>query len=154
MVLGFAHKECGSDGVWFQHPETNKTWSNYTTCVDLDDFEVSTSINYCYSFHINVCKEMFYFITFHLLNWIDRLNRQSRYTLPLIHFSLHLFWEFSFSTLNWWKINSRVESGYFLHYLQFVIRRNKLEVDNLVKNVNKNAMHWNGDIVERWVVET
>lgn len=38
--LGFAHKVCESDGSWFRHPETNKTWSNYTTCVNLDDFEV------------------------------------------------------------------------------------------------------------------
>lgn len=32
---------CESDGSWFRHPETNKTWSNYTTCVNLDDFEVT-----------------------------------------------------------------------------------------------------------------
>uniref|UniRef100_A0A1B0GI97 G-protein coupled receptors family 2 profile 2 domain-containing protein n=1 Tax=Lutzomyia longipalpis TaxID=7200 RepID=A0A1B0GI97_LUTLO len=36
----YAHKECGIDGVWFKHPLTNKTWSNYTTCVNLADFEV------------------------------------------------------------------------------------------------------------------
>lgn len=38
---GFAHKECGSDGEWYKHPLTNKTWSNYTTCINFDDLEVS-----------------------------------------------------------------------------------------------------------------
>lgn len=40
-TAGYAHKECDLDGVWFKHPLTNKTWSNYTTCVNYDDFEVS-----------------------------------------------------------------------------------------------------------------
>ncbi|KAL7737431.1 hypothetical protein ACLKA6_013032 [Drosophila palustris] len=34
----YAHKECGLDGEWFRHPLNNKTWSNYTTCVNMDDF--------------------------------------------------------------------------------------------------------------------
>lgn len=38
---GFAHKDCNADGNWFRHPETNKTWSNYTTCINFDDFEVT-----------------------------------------------------------------------------------------------------------------
>lgn len=40
-LIGFAHKLCEAGGAWFRHPETNKTWSNYTTCVNLDDFEVT-----------------------------------------------------------------------------------------------------------------
>uniref|UniRef100_A0A672IQJ1 Calcitonin gene-related peptide type 1 receptor n=1 Tax=Salarias fasciatus TaxID=181472 RepID=A0A672IQJ1_SALFA len=27
-----ATKFCGEDGQWFRHPETNRTWSNYTPC--------------------------------------------------------------------------------------------------------------------------
>ncbi|KAF8767821.1 Calcitonin gene-related peptide type 1 like protein [Argiope bruennichi] len=34
---GSAHKECNPDGSWYRHPDTNRTWSNYTTCVDKDD---------------------------------------------------------------------------------------------------------------------
>uniref|UniRef100_A0A1L8DJU9 Putative adenylate cyclase-coupled calcitonin receptor n=1 Tax=Nyssomyia neivai TaxID=330878 RepID=A0A1L8DJU9_9DIPT len=44
----YAHKECGTDGVWFRHPLTNKTWSNYTTCVNLDDFEWRQQVNLIY----------------------------------------------------------------------------------------------------------
>lgn len=27
-----AAKYCGEDGQWFRHPDTNRTWSNYTLC--------------------------------------------------------------------------------------------------------------------------
>lgn len=37
----YAHKDCEADANWFRHPATNKTWSNYTTCINLDEFEVS-----------------------------------------------------------------------------------------------------------------
>uniref|UniRef100_A0A1I8PY96 G-protein coupled receptors family 2 profile 1 domain-containing protein n=1 Tax=Stomoxys calcitrans TaxID=35570 RepID=A0A1I8PY96_STOCA len=32
--LRYAHKECELNGEWFKHPLTNKSWSNYTTCVN------------------------------------------------------------------------------------------------------------------------
>lgn len=39
-LAGFAHKICDSSGNWFRHPETNRTWTNYTTCIDVKDYEV------------------------------------------------------------------------------------------------------------------
>uniref|UniRef100_A0A8C6TAR7 G-protein coupled receptors family 2 profile 1 domain-containing protein n=1 Tax=Neogobius melanostomus TaxID=47308 RepID=A0A8C6TAR7_9GOBI len=27
-----ATKFCGEDGLWFRHPDTNRTWSDYTRC--------------------------------------------------------------------------------------------------------------------------
>ncbi|XP_049278370.1 calcitonin gene-related peptide type 1 receptor isoform X1 [Anopheles funestus] len=44
----FAHKVCGENGEWFRHPETNKSWSNYTTCINLDDFEWRKQVNLIY----------------------------------------------------------------------------------------------------------
>nr|AAL48818.1 RE24343p [Drosophila melanogaster] len=41
----YAHKECGLDGEWFKHPLTNKTWSNYTTCVNLEDLNWRHTVN-------------------------------------------------------------------------------------------------------------
>ena len=35
-----AHKICTEDGTWFRHPQSNLIWSNYTTCVDVEDLEV------------------------------------------------------------------------------------------------------------------
>ncbi|KAK0141710.1 Calcitonin receptor [Merluccius polli] len=28
-----ATKDCGEDGLWFKHPQINRTWSNYSLCV-------------------------------------------------------------------------------------------------------------------------
>lgn len=41
IITGKAHKLCSSDGTWFRHPDTNKTWSNYTACVNYEDLHVS-----------------------------------------------------------------------------------------------------------------
>lgn len=40
-----AFKVCLEDGTWFRHPETNKTWSNYTTCVDQEDLVFRQKVN-------------------------------------------------------------------------------------------------------------
>ncbi|XP_055379971.1 calcitonin gene-related peptide type 1 receptor isoform X2 [Condylostylus longicornis] len=53
FITGFdptrlAHKYCDEDGEWFRHPLTNKTWSNYTTCVDVDEMEWKQKINLIY----------------------------------------------------------------------------------------------------------
>ncbi|KAJ8722362.1 hypothetical protein PYW08_004764 [Mythimna loreyi] len=32
-----AHKECTANGTWWQHPQTGRPWSNYTTCVKPED---------------------------------------------------------------------------------------------------------------------
>ncbi|XP_058057343.1 calcitonin gene-related peptide type 1 receptor isoform X1 [Anopheles bellator] len=44
----FAHKLCEDNGEWFRHPQTNKSWSNYTTCINLDDFEWRKQVNLIY----------------------------------------------------------------------------------------------------------
>ncbi|XP_022120919.2 calcitonin gene-related peptide type 1 receptor [Pieris rapae] len=33
----WAHKECTSDGTWWEHPDSGKPWSNYTTCVKAEE---------------------------------------------------------------------------------------------------------------------
>ncbi|XP_068219657.1 calcitonin gene-related peptide type 1 receptor-like [Palaemon carinicauda] len=53
FITGFddrrmAHKVCNEDGSWFRHPETNLTWSNYTTCIDLEDLMIRQLINNIY----------------------------------------------------------------------------------------------------------
>lgn len=35
-----ATKYCGEDGQWFRHPETNRTWSNYTLCNENTSFKL------------------------------------------------------------------------------------------------------------------
>ncbi|CAK9304519.1 unnamed protein product [Gordionus sp. m RMFG-2023] len=48
-VTGFdpqrkAFKDCLPDGTWYKHPFTNKTWSNYTTCIDIGDYELRKKV--------------------------------------------------------------------------------------------------------------
>lgn len=37
FVSGKATKFCGEDGRWFRHPETNRTWTNYTLCASTQE---------------------------------------------------------------------------------------------------------------------
>ena len=40
-----AFKYCEPNGAWFRHPESQKVWSNYTTCINIDDLSVSNFNN-------------------------------------------------------------------------------------------------------------
>ncbi|XP_022917669.1 calcitonin gene-related peptide type 1 receptor isoform X2 [Onthophagus taurus] len=44
----FAYRLCEDDGTWFFNPMSNKTWSNYTTCVDLESLEFNQMVNNIY----------------------------------------------------------------------------------------------------------
>lgn len=41
LITVMAHKYCELNGTWYRHPESNQIWSNYTTCVNLQDLSVS-----------------------------------------------------------------------------------------------------------------
>ncbi len=41
IVVVFASRECNPDGTWWTVPNTNRTWSDYTTCINIGDLEVS-----------------------------------------------------------------------------------------------------------------
>ena len=48
--LGFnkarnAEKMCLETGDWWVHPETNKSWTNYTSCLDLADINFRQTVN-------------------------------------------------------------------------------------------------------------
>lgn len=61
FVTGFdpkkiAHKTCMENGSWFEHPESGREWSNYTNCIDFEDFEV----NSIYRFKSSIRKAPFW----------------------------------------------------------------------------------------------
>ncbi|XP_014606008.1 PREDICTED: calcitonin gene-related peptide type 1 receptor-like [Polistes canadensis] len=43
-----AHKYCEINGSWFRHPESRTVWSNYTTCINIDDLHWQQGINCIY----------------------------------------------------------------------------------------------------------
>ncbi|ELU14839.1 hypothetical protein CAPTEDRAFT_128185 [Capitella teleta] len=40
-----AYKYCTPNGTWYEDPHTAKEWTNYTTCLNLMDFKLSTDIS-------------------------------------------------------------------------------------------------------------
>ncbi|XP_011314840.1 calcitonin gene-related peptide type 1 receptor isoform X1 [Fopius arisanus] len=44
----YAHKICEANGSWFRHPDSNQIWSNYTTCIDIEDYNWQQAINVIY----------------------------------------------------------------------------------------------------------
>ncbi|KAI5647063.1 7 transmembrane receptor (Secretin family) domain-containing protein [Phthorimaea operculella] len=53
FVIGFdprrsAFKTCTENGTWFTHPQWNKPWTNYTTCVDVEDLDFRNLIQNLY----------------------------------------------------------------------------------------------------------
>ncbi|XP_075036091.1 calcitonin gene-related peptide type 1 receptor [Mixophyes fleayi] len=41
-------KECGENGEWFRHPDSNRTWTNYTLCNAFTHEKVQTALNLYY----------------------------------------------------------------------------------------------------------
>uniref|UniRef100_A0A8C6XVB1 Calcitonin receptor n=1 Tax=Naja naja TaxID=35670 RepID=A0A8C6XVB1_NAJNA len=48
-----ATKYCEKTGTWFRHPETNRTWSNYTRCNSFTNEKRKTEP--CLSYYIVIC---------------------------------------------------------------------------------------------------
>ena len=41
----YSSKICRDDGTWWIHPSSNRTWSNYSSCLDHADFDFRKSSN-------------------------------------------------------------------------------------------------------------
>nr|XP_024216449.1 calcitonin gene-related peptide type 1 receptor-like isoform X1 [Halyomorpha halys] len=53
FITGFdpnllAHKICTENGTWFKHPDSGMVWSNYTTCVNIEDLTLRQTVNNIY----------------------------------------------------------------------------------------------------------
>ena len=63
-----AFKYCDVSGAWWVHPLTNHTWSNYTNCVDYQELNFYSSINFlsllglCISLLLLVSSLMIFFV--------------------------------------------------------------------------------------------
>ena len=36
---------CDAEGGWWVHPDSNRTWSNYTSCIDWEDLNFRVLVN-------------------------------------------------------------------------------------------------------------
>ena len=48
-VSVLAYRDCNADGTWWLNPQ-NKTWSNYTACINIAELTVGTDHLYIYLF--------------------------------------------------------------------------------------------------------
>ncbi|XP_076361145.1 calcitonin gene-related peptide type 1 receptor-like isoform X2 [Tachypleus tridentatus] len=89
-----AYKVCEEDGQWLRHPVTNMTWSNYTTCIDYEDFAFRQRINtlYLVGYSISLVALVVALIIFSYF-------RALKCTRTIIH--KHLFLSFILSNLLW-----------------------------------------------------
>ncbi|PSN32019.1 hypothetical protein C0J52_18111 [Blattella germanica] len=90
----FAFRHCMEDGKWFRHPESGQSWSNYTTCVDLEDLEFRQVVNSLYvsGYSISVvalCLSLVIFFSF----------RSLKCTRIAIH--VQLFLSFASNNIMW-----------------------------------------------------
>ncbi|KAF4532648.1 hypothetical protein B566_EDAN009829, partial [Ephemera danica] len=70
--LGLAFRTCTENGSWFEHPATGRPWSNYTTCVDVEDLHESKMENLLSLKCTRIAIHIHLFVSFALNNlmWI------------------------------------------------------------------------------------
>ncbi|XP_039281620.1 calcitonin gene-related peptide type 1 receptor isoform X1 [Nilaparvata lugens] len=113
----FAFRSCMENGTWFRHPQTGKYWSNYTTCVDMEDLEFREFVNSLYVTGYSVSSaalliSLLIFLTFRLSTSYGShkysnmkqpktvtYHKSLRCTRIAIH--VHLFVSFAANNLMW-----------------------------------------------------
>ncbi|XP_024085043.1 calcitonin gene-related peptide type 1 receptor-like [Cimex lectularius] len=93
-IKRFAFRKCLDNGSWFRHPDTGQPWSNYTTCIDMDDLEFREIVNtiYVVGYYVSFAAlvlSLLIFLTF----------RSLRCTRIAIH--IQLFSSFAANNLMW-----------------------------------------------------
>ncbi|XP_053624245.1 calcitonin gene-related peptide type 1 receptor-like [Plodia interpunctella] len=90
----FAYKTCTENGTWFTHPQAASPWTNYTSCVDMEDLNFRNVVNNIYigGYSISVAAlllSIFVFIYFRTLQ------------CTRIRIHIHLFTSFALNNILW-----------------------------------------------------
>ncbi|XP_073954474.1 calcitonin gene-related peptide type 1 receptor-like [Choristoneura fumiferana] len=90
----FVYKSCTENGTWYMRPEAKKPWTNYTTCVDMEDLDFRSIINNVYvaGYSISVAALLLSLIIFVYF-------RSLQCTRIRIH--MHLFTSFALNNILW-----------------------------------------------------
>ncbi|XP_064113384.1 calcitonin receptor-like isoform X2 [Macrobrachium nipponense] len=93
----FGHKDCDENGMWFTHPTTNQTWSNYTTCIDFPNLQLHQGINMIYIAGysmslIALCISLFIFCFFKSLKCKRVTIHKNLFVSFIINNALWLLW--------------------------------------------------------------
>ncbi|XP_047490795.1 calcitonin gene-related peptide type 1 receptor-like isoform X1 [Penaeus chinensis] len=93
------HKDCEEGGQWFSDPRTNRTWSNYTTCVDMSILKFHQGVNTVYISGYSVslialCISLFIFFYYKSLNCKRVTIHKNLFLSFIINNSMWLMWFF------------------------------------------------------------
>ncbi|XP_014256662.1 calcitonin gene-related peptide type 1 receptor-like isoform X2 [Cimex lectularius] len=99
FIVGFdpsrkAHKVCTENGTWFRHPESGQIWSNYTTCVNLDDLSLRQQVN-------NIYQAGYFISLLALLLSLFILSYFKSLRCPRNTLHMNLFTSFAFNNFLW-----------------------------------------------------
>lgn len=99
FIVGFdpkryVYKTCTENGTWFMRPNANKPWTNYTTCVDVEDLDFRNIVNniYVVGYSLSVAAlliSVFIFLFFRVLH------------CTRIRIHIHLFMSFALNNVLW-----------------------------------------------------
>ncbi|XP_061730097.1 calcitonin gene-related peptide type 1 receptor-like [Cydia pomonella] len=99
FVIGFdprryVFKRCTENGTWYMRPEDKKPWTNYNTCVDLEDLDFRSIVNdvYVAGYSLSVAALILSLMIFFYF-------RSLRCTRIRIH--MHLFTSFALNNILW-----------------------------------------------------
>lgn len=109
-----ASKVCLPDGRWWRHPESHKVWSNYTTCINTDDYDVISRSDLC---RTRSLPKAFLILQFPVaaINQRYLFLRLLPLTLHFNHFA-HYFLELPVRALTWillFNANISIIPGHF-----------------------------------------
>lgn len=92
----YAYRECWPNGTWYTHPKSQKDWSNYTTCVDQEDLEVSKQqfLLQFYNYEQLTC-----FASIFMLEAIPKIIKTDRD-----------IWKWTLSDTELWQLIIRIQS--------------------------------------------
>ncbi|KAJ3644375.1 hypothetical protein Zmor_027040 [Zophobas morio] len=107
---------CDEDGKWLFYPAFNKTWVNYTTCVNIEDFQFRQQINliYCVGYGVSLVALL---VSLALLTYFKSL-RCARITVHM-----NLFSSFAINNFLW------------LLWYSMVVNDQEVLGENKVKNL-------------------
>ncbi|XP_046396658.1 calcitonin gene-related peptide type 1 receptor-like [Ischnura elegans] len=119
----YAFRKCLTNGSWFVHPETGTSWSNYTTCVDMDDLKFRLLVNNLYTIGYSISLVA---LVISLLIFLS--FKSLKCTRITIH--IHLFLAFAGTCLTWiiWYKDvvcdptAVAENGYYCQALHILLR--------------------------------
>ena len=89
-----AVKYCDTDGAWWVHPHTNRTWSNYTQCVDYQELDFHISVNLLTL--IGLFVSLFFLVSSLLIFFIFESLSCDRVTIHK-----NLLFSLTFSSISW-----------------------------------------------------